>query len=166
MSNFSALAPQESCWVVYAARCQVHWRFHTDGIGFAALIWYHTHTNFHTYAYMHTYTHGQTQTHNIRYIPYREEWSIYKYILITPVICSQHLAILYWMNNWLMSKIYFTLQVYNARAKYGSFCKLVTGLGAQDKFMTLWFLLLFKLLVVNSPFIIMGHFIRFYQGLF
>ena len=31
-----------------------------------------------------------------------------KYIVMPPVLCSQHMSVLYWMNNSLISKINFT----------------------------------------------------------
>ena len=35
LSNVSTLVPEALRCMVYTKRCQVHLRFHTDGIGFA-----------------------------------------------------------------------------------------------------------------------------------
>ena len=71
-----------------------HWRFRTDEIIFAStLIWYHTHTD--------TFAHRQDTKGPI-------EWHTDGYILIPPVICSQQISVLHWMNNSLKAK--FTLQ--------------------------------------------------------
>ena len=45
----------------------------------------------------------------------------YKYILTPPAMYSQHLSVLHWMNNFLMSKLHFT-EFYNVFA----FQKLIT----------------------------------------
>ena len=71
-----------------------HWRFRTDEMIFAiTLIWYHTHTD--------TCAHRQDTKGPI-------EWHIDGCILIPPVICSQQISVLHWMNNSLKAK--FTLQ--------------------------------------------------------
>ena len=61
----------------------------------------------HTYTHTHTHTHthtckdtAQTEARRLRHP--------HKYIFTTLVMCSQQLSLLHWINNWLISKIYFT----------------------------------------------------------
>ena len=56
----------------------------------------HTHTQMHTYTEIHT-----AHTGNNRLTP------LYKFILTAPAMCSYHLCTLHWINNLLISKIYF-----------------------------------------------------------
>ena len=55
------------------------------------LIWYHIHK--HT-----VHSEGSRLTHP------------YKYILTPPVVCSQQLSVLHWLNNSLISKIYLLIR--------------------------------------------------------
>ena len=42
--RLGALVLKTHYYVVYALKCEVHWRFNTDGMGFATtVIWYHAH---------------------------------------------------------------------------------------------------------------------------
>ena len=78
--------------VFYATRCQVYW-----GLTHVAFCWYsdlisqtQTHTQTHT-----AYSGASRLTHP------------YKYIFSPTVMCSQQPSLLHWMNNSLISKIYF-----------------------------------------------------------
>ena len=82
MSSLGTLIPEAPCYVIYATRHQVYCRFDTDMAFPSTLIWYHT----------------QKQTHNTH-------WDQHKYILTPPVMCSQQLSVLHWINNSLISKI-------------------------------------------------------------
>ena len=64
----------------------------------STLIWYHTQT--------HTHTHTHTQRHNTLRGQCTDTHQ-HKYIFTPPVMCSQQLSLLHWMNNSLISKIYF-----------------------------------------------------------
>ena len=57
----------------------------------STVIWYHTHKQRHT---------AHSGANRLTYP--------YKYILISPFMCSQLLSVLHWINNLLISKIYFT----------------------------------------------------------
>lgn len=71
-------------WCVLWNKVSVTW-----GLFCWFLIWYHTNKDT-----QHTWTNRLTQS--------------YKYILTSPVTCSQQLPVLHWMHNLLLSKIFFT----------------------------------------------------------
>ena len=83
--EFVTLGPEGPWYVFYAKRHQVYWGL-THGV---VLCWY-SHTQTHT-----AHLGASTLTYP------------YKYIFPPHVMCSQQLALLYWINNSLTSKIYF-----------------------------------------------------------
>ena len=66
------------------------------------LIWYHTYTQTNTHTHTHTHTHKDTKHTRASRLTHP-----YKYIFISPAMCSQQLSLLHWMNNSLIPKIYF-----------------------------------------------------------
>ena len=85
-----AVAP---CCVFYATRHQIYWRLKRDDMVFVSiLIWYHIHRQTHK---------GGTETNWLTHI--------YEYILTPPVMCTQQLLALHWMNDLLIQN--FTLQM-------------------------------------------------------
>ena len=66
------------------------------------LIWYHTYTQTNTHTHTHTHTHKDTKHTRASRLT-----QPYKYIFISPAMCSQQLSLLHWMNNSLIPKIYF-----------------------------------------------------------
>ena len=99
MSSLGILESEGSCYVFYATRCPGYWGLTYNVFFVGILIWYHTHTYTHTHTHTHKYT-QQTQG--------RIDWHPYKYILPTPVMFSQQPFVLHWMNNSLISKVYFS----------------------------------------------------------
>ena len=60
-----------------------------------------THTHIHTHTQTHTHTH--TNTHHTKTHSRASRLThLYKYIFTPPVMCSQQLSLLHWMNNSLI----------------------------------------------------------------
>ena len=95
ISSLGILESEGSCYVFYATRCPGYWGLTYNVFFVGILIWYHTHT------YTHTQIHTANSGTNRLTHPY-------KYILPTPVMFSQQLFVLHWMNNSLISKVYFS----------------------------------------------------------
>ena len=89
------LVPAANLAMCFATRHQVYWRYDTDDmVSASTLIWYHAHWQ--------TYI-GHTGTNRMTHI--------YKYILTPPVLCTQQLPVLHWMNNLLIQMVQkFTLK--------------------------------------------------------
>ena len=72
----------------------------------------HTHTHTHTPTHTHTNTQTHTQTHKHTARTGANRLTHPYNILTPPVLCSQQLSVLHWMNNSIIiinnSKIYFT----------------------------------------------------------
>ena len=88
MSNLSTLVPEGPCCVFHAKRCQGYWVWQ--------ILWF-------LLAFYFDITHPHIKTHS---------WTNrlthpYKYILTPPVMCSQQLFVLHWLNNSLISKTYY-----------------------------------------------------------
>ena len=85
MSSLGILVPEWPSSMFYATRRQVYWGL-TQCV-FLLLLWF-------------DFTHSQTKIQHTQ-----GQWDKYKYMLTHPVMCSQQLSVLRWMNNSLMSKM-------------------------------------------------------------
>ena len=93
ISSLGTFVPEGRWCVFYATRRQVCWGLTHNKI----LCWYSD-------LISHTQTHTRTETqHTQRPVTTRP----YKYIITPIVVCSQQPSLLHWMNNSLISKIYF-----------------------------------------------------------
>ena len=93
ISSLGTFVPEGRWCVFYATRRQVYWGLTHNKI----LCWYSD-------LISHTQTHAHRDTqHTQRPVTTRP----YKYIITPIVVCSQQLSLLHWMNNSLISKIYF-----------------------------------------------------------
>ena len=72
----------------------------------------HTHTHTHRHKQKHTHKDTHTDTHAHTHTKTHSGASrlthLYKYIFTPPVMYSQPLSLLHWMNNSLISKIYLS----------------------------------------------------------
>ena len=88
-SSPGTLVPEGPWCVFYATGCQVYWDL-------TLVLWLDvTHTNTDTHTKTHSTLRASRFTHP------------YKYIFTPPVMCSQQLSLLHWMDNSLISKNYF-----------------------------------------------------------
>ena len=92
MSNLDTLVAEGPYCMFCATRRQIYWGL-TNNVAFCYFfdLILHTHKQRHT-----THAGAKRLTHP------------HKYILTPAVTCSQLLSALHWINNSLMSKIYFT----------------------------------------------------------
>ena len=95
MPNLGTLVPQGPWCAFYVTRRQVYWGLKPVFFS-GTLIWCHTHIN----------THKQTQRHTAHSGASRLTHP-YKYIFTSPIMWSQQLSLLHWMNNSLILNIYF-----------------------------------------------------------
>ena len=92
MSSPDILVPEEPWCVIFATRCQVYWGLTHNVLFF----WYSDLISQHKHIQTHTVHSGVSRLKHT-----------YKYIFTPPLMCSQQLSLLHWMNNLSISKIYF-----------------------------------------------------------
>ena len=91
--SLDTLVPEGPWCVFYATGCQVYWDLTHI---FLLVLWLDiTHTNTDTHTKTHSTLRASRFTHP------------YKYIFTPPVMCSQQLSSLHWMDNSLISKNHF-----------------------------------------------------------
>ena len=89
MSSLGTFVIEGPCCVFYATRYQVYWGLWDKWFFASTLIWYHWDTKSHT-----AHSGANRLTHP------------YKYILKPPIMWSQQLYLLHWMDNPLVLRIY------------------------------------------------------------
>ena len=99
MLGLGNLVPEKPWCVFCAIRRQVYWGLIHNVFLTGTLIWYHTRTNTHRHI---THWGAKRLTHP------------YKYIFTPLVLCSQQLCLLQWMDNSLISKVYFPQYLFNS----------------------------------------------------